>query len=77
MKVGNHLPKCKGRNGRDCTVFPAKKTVDKKASLGKTYPKCHKAFQRLDTHLKNNAFYKVIPLGVSPEAEVSLLCLYS
>ena len=31
--------------------------------------------QRPDTHLKNNAFYKVIPLGVSPEAEVSLLCL--
>ena len=27
----------------------------------KTRPKCHKIFLRLDTHLKNNHFCKVIP----------------
>ena len=55
-KVGNHLPHCKERNGRDYSQHLAPKTLKKKAqSLKKTKcPKCDKLFVRLDVHLRKN-----------------------
>ena len=62
--LGNHLPHCKERNGRDYTPFLSQKTLTKKAksnSWKMFCPTCHKRFARLDTHLRNNAMCKAIP----------------
>ena len=63
-RLGNHLPHCKERNGRDYTPFLSQKTLNKKAkssSCKMFCPRCHKRFARLDTHLRNSAMCKAIP----------------
>ena len=65
-KLGNHLPYCKDRNGRDYSKYLSNKTLEKKArSTSKNNssfcPRCHKRFQRVDTHLKNSAVCRSIP----------------
>ena len=63
-RLGNHLPHCKERNGRDYTPFLSEKTLTKKvkSSSWKMFcPTCHKRFARLDTHLRNSAMCKAIP----------------
>ena len=65
-KLGNHLPFCKLRNGRDYTQFLSSKTLKKKAPHHKTKcPKCNKAFLRLETHLRHGSATckDVIPLS--------------
>ena len=69
-RVGNNLPHCKKRKGRDYSQFRAPKTLRKKASKpGKkltTCSTCHKAFLRLSTHLRNSATCRIIsPLSMS------------
>jgi hypothetical protein len=58
-RLGNHLPYCSQRNGRDYAPFLSNKTLAKKVSAGccktKFCPKCHKSFSRLDTHLRKSA----------------------
>ena len=61
--VGNHLPRCKERDGRDYSSYLSKKTLYNKAKAGssrKSCPKCHRWFLRLDTHLKNSPFCKSV-----------------
>ena len=50
-RVGNHLPHCKQRNGRDYSQFLTQKTLKKREPRsGKKArcPKCSKTFSRLD-----------------------------
>ena len=58
-RLGNHLPYCNQRNGRDYAPFLSNKSLAKKGSAGscktKFCPKCHKHFSRLDTHLRKSA----------------------
>ena len=60
--LGNHLPHCKDRQGRDYSMYLAQKTLEKKSKKvsRKACPKCHKMFVRLDTHLKNSAICKSV-----------------
>ena len=72
-KLGNHLPSCKERNGRDYSIYLSSKSLKKKASsLSKVKckfcPRCHKRFQRIDTHLRNSAVCRSIPQEVPVEA---------
>jgi len=72
--LGNHLPHCKDRQGRDYSIYLAQKTLEKKSKKGsrKACPKCHKMFVRLDTHLKNSAICKsVASSDPSPPPEPS------
>ena len=77
-KLGNHLPRCKERNGQDYSSFLAKKTLAKKARLGSCKSqfcsKCHKRFSRLDTHLRNSAICKTLsvpPISSPPRSSYS------
>lgn len=55
-KLGNHLPFCKMRNGRDYTHLLSQKNLSKRGkSSKKPCPICHKTFLRLDTHLRNSS----------------------
>ena len=63
-RLGNHLPHCCERNGRDYGPFLSKKTLHKeKANSCKSSfcPKCHKRFIRLDTHLRTSATCRHVP----------------
>ena len=61
-RLGNHLPRCKERNGRDYSIYLSEKTKSKVKAAGyKSCPNCHKRFRRLDTHLRNSATCKVLP----------------
>ena len=73
LRLGNHLPHCKQRQGQDYSQYLSHKTLQKrsKKSCRKTCPKCHKPFLRLDTHLKNSAFCKSIPSDESPDTSPS------
>ena len=63
-RLGNHLPHCPERNGRDYAPFLSKKTLcnRKKANSCKKRlcPRCHKRFCRLDTHLRNSATCRLV-----------------
>lgn len=62
-RLGNHLPKCKDREGGDYSCYLSDKTLTKKTRRPRTRsfcPKCHKSFLRLDTHLRNNAHCRVV-----------------
>ena len=60
-RLGNHLPHCKERQGRDYSAYLSQKTLDKRSTTTKKFcPKCHRKFLRLDTHLKNSATCKSI-----------------
>ena len=59
--LGNHLSRCKERQGRDYTPFLSGKTLAKRtnrAAVKETCPHCFRQFRRLDTHLRRNAFCK-------------------
>ena len=60
--LGNHLPRCKERQGRDYSIYLSQKTLAKRSSKAtlQTCPHCHKLFRRLDTHLQRNARCKRI-----------------
>ena len=60
LRVGNHLPHCPQRNGRDYAMYLSQKTLMNRAgsSKKKQCPNCGKLFIRLDTHLKNSAICK-------------------
>lgn len=63
QKVGNHLPHCKERGGRDYSMFLSKKTLDNKRGTRsrKPCPQCNRLFVRLDTHLRNNSSCRKYP----------------
>lgn len=54
MGLGNHLYRCKERQGIDYSIYLSQKTLAKKSGLPshKACPHCHKQFRRLDTHLQ-------------------------
>ena len=58
-RLGNHLPRCPERKGRDYSLFFSKKTLSKRAKSSsckfKFCPRCHKHLSRLDTHLRSSA----------------------
>ena len=55
-RLGNHLPHCQERIGKDYSQYLSAKTLTKKSkSTNKLCPKCHRHFKRLDTHLRNSA----------------------
>lgn len=64
-RLGNHLPKCPERNGRDYSHLLSKKTIQKKTRVRSAEanfcPRCHKRFSRLDTHLRTSASCRHIP----------------
>ena len=62
-RVGNHLPYCKQRDGRDYSQYLAPKTLKKRSQSPKNAkcPKCDKYFMRLDSHLRISASCKSIP----------------
>ena len=62
-RVGNHLPHCKQRDGKDYSQYLAPKTLKNKSQSRKKAkcPKCDKYFVRLDTHLRNSALCRAIP----------------
>ena len=63
-RLGNHLPRCPERNGRDYTFMLSVKTLNNKKGNSckfKCCPKCLKKFARLDTHLKNSSCCRDIP----------------
>lgn len=49
-RVGNHLPYCKRRDGKEYSQYLAPTTL-----------KCDKCFVRLDTHLRKSASCRCIP----------------
>ena len=54
--LGNHLPRCLKRNGRDYSMYLAKKTLQMRNKPTKQQcDKCGRWMKRLDTHLKRNA----------------------
>ena len=59
-RLGNHLPHCQERKGRDYSSLLSEKTLQKKkkTSSKKTCPTCGKLFTRLDTHLRISASCK-------------------
>ena len=63
QEVGNHLPYCKQRDGRDYSQYLAPKTLKKRSQSPKKAkcPKCDKYFMRLDTHLRISASCRSIP----------------
>ena len=67
-KVGNHLPHCRKRDGRDYSHLLAPKTLMKRSQSMKKAKclKCNKLFLRLDTHLRNSAMCKDISPPPSP-----------
>ena len=62
-RVGNHLPHCKQRDGKDYTQYLAPKTLKNKSQSRKKAkcPKCDKYFVRLGTHHRNSALCRSIP----------------
>lgn len=73
-RLGNHLPYCKERNGRDYSSFLSKKTLAKKTrSSCKSHscPKCHKRFSRLDTHLRISATCRSVSGNEDSSMEVT------
>ena len=65
QRLGNHLPQCSERNGRDYSHLLSKKTIHKKtrprSAKANFCPRCHKRFSRLDTHLRTSATCRYIP----------------
>ena len=58
-RLGNHLPHCQERKGRDYSSLLSEKNLQKKkTSSKKTCPTCGKLFTRLDTHLRISASCK-------------------
>ena len=55
VRLGNHLPHCKQRCGREFSSLLAKNRVAPARSCRGTCPKCGRLFQRLDTHLRLSA----------------------
>ena len=68
-RLGNHLPRCPERKGRDYSLFLSKKTLSKRAKSSsckfKFCPRCHKSFSRLDTHLRPSATCRSVPCPIS------------
>ena len=68
-RVGNHLPRCRERNGRDYIQHLAPKSIakrEKKRVKKVQCSKCSRFFVRLDTHLRNSATCRVIPSPPPP-----------
>ena len=66
MGLGNHLSRCKERQGRDYSIYLSAKTLAKRAgrvTSNTVCPHCHKQFRRLDTHLQRNATCKRIAVS--------------
>ena len=55
VRVGNHLPHCKERSGKDYTSYLAKSRSVPLRPVSGVCPKCSCLFQRLDTHLRLSA----------------------
>ena len=72
-KVGNHLPHCRLRDGRDYSHLLAPKTSKKRSQSMKKAKclKCNQLFLRLDTHLRNSAMCKDISPLPSPITSAS------
>ena len=61
QKLGNHLPFCPKRDGRDYSSYLSKKTLQKRVKSKKQpCPHCGKAMSRLDTHLRVSARCKQV-----------------
>ena len=73
-RLGNHLPYCKERNGRDYSSFLSKKTLAKKARSScksQSCPKCHKRFSRLDNDLRIGATCRSVSRNEDSTIEVT------
>ena len=73
--LGNHLPRCKERQGRDYSIYLSDRTLAKRlgtATSNKICPHCHKRFRRLDTHLQRNATCKRIAGGSQSISQCSV-----
>ena len=61
-RLGNHLPFCSQRNGRDYTSYLSLKTTNKRANTKKQQcPNCGKCFKSLDTHMRVSATCRLVP----------------
>ena len=61
-RLGNHLPHCKHRDGRDYHHLLSQKTLSKKnKSRKQPCPICKKPFLRLDTHLRLSRSCQIHP----------------
>ena len=55
-RLGNHLPSCHERDGRDYSSYLSHKTLHKRITTKKQLcPSCGKGMKRLDTHLRVSA----------------------
>ena len=73
--LGNHLSRCKERQGRDYSIYLSAKTLAKRAgrvTSNTICPHCHKQFRRLDTHLQRNATCKIIAVSSRSTMESSV-----
>ena len=60
IRLGNHLPRCRERNGEDYSCYLSQKTLNKRRKTArKTCSQCGKSFLRLDTHLRNSTTCKI------------------
>ena len=65
--LGNHLPYCPKREGRDYSSYLSQKTLNKKTTTKKQQcQRCGKWMKRLDTHLRLSASCKQISSMVYP-----------
>ena len=73
QKLGNHLPHCPKRSGKDYSCYLSQKTIDKQKSKPrrKPCPHCGKQFLRLDTHLRSNVRCQSLPLSTSTLASTN------
>ena len=59
-KLGNHLPHCKHRDGREYGHLLSQKTLAKRSKSRKQpCPRCNRLFLRLDTHLRCSRSCKI------------------
>ena len=73
--LGNHLSRCKERQGRDYSIYLSAKTLAKRAgrvTSNTVCPHCHKQFRRLDTHLQRNATCKRIAVSLQSTTQGSV-----
>ena len=63
VRVSNHLPHCKQRQGRDYSSFLAKQSSSVAGKGRGICPKCGRLFRRLDTHLRVSASCRDITSG--------------
>ena len=73
-RLGNHLPHCHQRNGRDYSSYLSDKTLKNSQPNSckfKFCDKCHKRFSRLDTHLRTSATCRSVASPVSLPSSLS------